>query len=585
MKKYLNLIVVLVLVSCTDQLVFDGVSGELAEQNPVCEVASLVEKARWGDGQAYLKLADCYREGIGVKADFVNMMSMASLSEDYGGILNLEDYLKKLPDDNETKMIINAINKHEQKQPDISSELVNKLEAKGSIEALTLKGILSVDRGDITEGKHLIELAADRGSSFAQLLLCIPDWKGTFKPDVNRLETLSDKLPLVNKILGDIYSGRDGEYGVKDETRAAYYYLKADEKACLGINGARWLLGYHQRGGNLKLSEKDIERLHVLAGMSPITEEIVTHNDPKLENAITELLLEDMHEHWMWSKAMIYVVETKTGKIKANLSYERNGEMLVPYIDTYDQEQSEMETGSTYLALLSSGKVTPEHVFDTDSGIYGEVRDHNWRRGGYQQISLERALEVRSQVAFTMAKELVYGDNMTVYNKQINSYLAGNPNSAIGILSFYNAVANNGKMVELALEGKDGIVLQEQIAEPAHINALQKGLQQCVSQGLMRKAGRAYVSVSACGRTFITQGNHRRMELCGYFPSDEPQYTIMVILEKDGLPACAGGMCGPLFALTVDLLVEMYQLQPMLTRQQEEVDEIIEIVDTVDVAN
>ena len=34
------------------------------------------------------------------------------------------------------------------------------------------------------------------------------------------------------------------------------------------------------------------------------------------------------------------------------------------------------------------------------------------------------------------------------------------------------------------------------------------------------------------------------MEFCGYFPADTPQYTMMVILEKDGLPASAGGMCG-----------------------------------------
>ena len=75
------------------------------------------------------------------------------------------------------------------------------------------------------------------------------------------------------------------------------------------------------------------------------------------------------------------------------------------------------------------------------------------------------------------------------------------------------------------------------------------------------------------------------MELCGYFPSDDPLYTIMVVLEKEGLPASAGGMCGPIFAQTMDLLVETYQLQPMLTRQYEDVDEVIEVVDTVAVAN
>ena len=313
--------------------------------------------------------------------------------------------------------------------------------------------------------------------------------------------------------------------------------------------------------------------------------EVMRHDDPKLEAAITELLGEELESYKTWSKAVVCVVETQTGKIKANVAYERKGERLVPCTDTYDREQEVMECGSTYLALMASGRVTPEHVFDTGYGVYGEVRDHNWRRGGYGAISLDRALEVRSQVAFTMAKERVYGGNTAVFEAEINKYLGGNPNNAMGLLAFYNAVANNGKMVKLVSEGDYGTTILEQIAQPQYIEELQTGLEHCVSQGLMRKAGRAYVKVSACGRTFIVKGNHRRMELYGYFPSDDPQYTIMVILEKDGLPASAGGMCGPIFAQTVDLLVEKYQLQPMLARQYEDVDEVIEIVDTVAVAN
>ena len=313
--------------------------------------------------------------------------------------------------------------------------------------------------------------------------------------------------------------------------------------------------------------------------------EVMRHDDPKLEAAITELLGEELESYKTWSKAVVCVVETQTGKIKANVAYERKGKRLVPCTDTYDREQEVMECGSTYLALMASGRVTPEHVFDTGYGVYGEVRDHNWRRGGYGTISLDRALEVRSQVAFTMAKERVYGRNTAEFEATTNRYLAGNPNHALGILTFYNAVANNGKMVKLVSEGDNGTIIQEQIAQPQYIEELQTGLEHCVSQGLMRKAGRAYVKVSACGRTFIVKGNHRRMELYGYFPSNAPLYTIMVILEKDGLPASAGGMCGPIFAQTVDILVEKYQLQPMLARQYEDVDEVIEVVDTVAVAN
>jgi TPR repeat protein len=584
MKKILLLFFALLLVNCTEQLLVDEEISRPVEPDAAGEVSVLMEKARWGDGEAFVKLADCYRDGKEVKQDFISMLVMLSLANEYSGIKRMEDYISSLPTESEYKMVFDAVGEFSRGHHEQALTMAEKLIAHDCSEGYTVKGIVLTEQGKVEEGKSLLELAADKGSDFAGLYLCFPDWHNGKNPDITKLIALSDRMPIVNACLGKIYSGMDDE-SLKNEKRAAYYYMKADKNACLGRDAARWLLNYHRNGGNLELNERDIKRLEVLAGMKAVEPEIIKHADPKLESAITELLLEDVEEYKRWSKAMVYVVETKTGKIKANVGYELKGKKFTPYTDTFDKEQCEMETGSTYLALLSSGRVSPEYVFDTACGIYGVVRDHNWRRGGYGSISLERALEVRSQVAFTMAKERVWGSNFAEYEAKINSFLAGKPNEAMGILTFYNAVANNGKMVELVSEGEDGVVLQEQIAEPQYIKELQTGLEHCVSQGVMRKAGHLYIKVSACGRTFITHGNHRRMELCGYFPSDDPLYTIMVVLEKEGLPASAGRMCGPIFAQTMDLLVETYQLQPMLTRQYEEVDEVIEVVDNVAVAN
>ena len=589
MKKYFYLVIALMMVSCTDQFMVEDVAGEYAQQTPASEVAALMEKARWGDGQAYVKLADCYREGKGVKQDFITMLGMVSFADDYGGIGRMEDYLSALPEDSEYKLVVDVMEKFSAQKQDEGLAMAEKLIEQDCPEGYTVKGIILSGQGNHEEGNRLLEYAAGQGSGLAELYLCAPDWHNGQNPDIAKLKALADRMPIANTWLGKIFTGKDDE-SQKNEQLAAYYYMRADENACLGRDGARWLLGYYRAGGHLELSEKDVERLEILAGESTKESEVSQHNDPSLEAAITDYLHGYFDDYLSQSKAMIYVVETKTGKIKANVSLERIGDTFIPYTDTYDQELSTMETGSTYLALLSSGRVTPEHVFDTGSGVYEDmngnlVRDHNWRRGGYQQICLEQALEVRSQIAFTMAKERVYGDNMSEFEEQVNSYLAWEPNSPMGLLTFYNAIANNGKMVKLVSEGEDGVVLQEQIAEPQYVGQLQKGLEQCVSQGLMRKAGRDFVKVSACGRTFVTEGNHRRMELFGYFPSDNPLYTIMVVLEKDGLPASSGGMCGPIFAHIVDVLVDLYSLQPLLVRKYEDMDEVTEIVDTVAVAN
>ena len=92
MKKYFAFMVTLILVSCADQYMEDEVVGGFSEQAPKTEIDALMEKAHWGDGQACLKLADCYRDGIGVKPDFVSMINMVILAEDYGAIKRAEDY-------------------------------------------------------------------------------------------------------------------------------------------------------------------------------------------------------------------------------------------------------------------------------------------------------------------------------------------------------------------------------------------------------------------------------------------------------------------------------------------------------------
>lgn len=585
MRKYLLFVVGMILASCSDQFNVENVADAVTEPSVSSDVDGLVEKARWGDGQAYVQLANCYRDGIGVKQDFIGMVAMVSLADEYGGISRMEDYLSGLPDGSAYKQVFDAMEKFSDKKYEEALAMAEDLIAKDCIEGYTVKGIITSEQGDKTEGERLLKFAADNGSGFANLYLSVPNWHQDKGPDIATLKALADKLPIANASLAKIYTGKENQ-ALKDDKLAAYYYLKADEKACLTRNGARWLLAYQRNGGNLQLSEKDIERLELLAD-SPQEEPVsMRHRDWVLETGIALHLEQAQEEYKMWSKAIVYVVETKTGKIKASVGYERKGDSFVPYKDTYNQEQSVMECGSTYLALLSTGKVTPEHVYDTGAGIYGNVHDHNWRRGGYGTISLERALEVRSQIAFTMAKERVFGGNPSAFDDLIYSYLGGWPNCAYGILTFYNAVANGGKMVELVPEGEYGNVVQEQIAQPEHIKTLQKGLENCVSQGLMRKAGRDYVKVAACGRTFNLTDSYRRMELCGYFPSENPLYTIMVILEKEGLPASAGGLCGPIFARTVDWIVDLYRLEPMFSSAfEEEEDSIIEVVDTVAFAN
>lgn len=558
MRKILHVLVALLLVSCAEQDMFDDIVDVPKGETPVKnEYASLMEQARWGNGEAYLKLAEYHRSGICVRQDFLGTISMLAMADQYGGIKSIEDYMVQLPEEDNLKLFFTAIENYERKNTEEANAVTEKLITNGYPEGYTLKGIMAIERGDTIEGKRLMGLAMKQGSAFAELLLAaLSDWRGGKHPDIESLNTLADRVPLACKLLGDVYAGIDGN-STKDEELAAMYYKKADEGACLGKRAAGWLLNYYM-ANDVQVGEQELTRLKALSGGTDSEVQEATqpqHNDPALEDVIGVTLSSEM-ENFNADKAIAYVVETKTGWIKAHVSLQKTGNEFSPYIDTFSEENLTMHGAATYLALLSTGKISPDYMVDTGCGIYNDVKDHNWRRGGYGEINMEFALTHRSLVGYTKAIEEAFGGDYAAYERTISSYHNNHPNQMLGMLTFYNAVANGGKMVELATEGKDVIVINEQIAEKEYIKALQRGLRHGVTDGLFKKTASEFTEVAACGRTFMIDKKTWRMELCGYFPADNPEYTVMVVMEKEGIPASAGGMCGPVMHEIVDTLMQ-----------------------------
>ena len=159
MKKYLFAImaVLLALVSCTDSQFLDENPGNLSELSSSNEINDLIEQARWGDGQAFVKLADCYRDGNGVKQDFVGMLTMLAQADEYGGISSMEDYLRTLPEGSDFKLIFDAVENYEKKNVEEATAMFEQLIAKGSPDGYAVQGIIAVERCDTLEGVRLIE--------------------------------------------------------------------------------------------------------------------------------------------------------------------------------------------------------------------------------------------------------------------------------------------------------------------------------------------------------------------------------------------------------------------------------------------
>lgn len=266
MKKCVILFMVAILASCSDTQLAESIAdvkeSELVKENAngSAEINALVERARWGDGQAYLQLADCYRDGIGVKKDFLGMMVMVEQARAHGAIHDEKEYMAQIPDDNDIKRFCNLIDKSSDQLREGKDSIMAQLATIDSPDAHALFGVLCVESGDSIRGFEIIRDASERGSDFAALLNALPDWKGNIQPDKVKLEQLAERIPLAYNLLGKL-SLKPDEKGMIDERKVAYYYMKADEHALLSRREARWLLAYHQDVGIPQLTESDVKRL------------------------------------------------------------------------------------------------------------------------------------------------------------------------------------------------------------------------------------------------------------------------------------------------------------------------------------
>ena len=137
----------------------------------------------------------------------------------------------------------------------------------------------------------------------------------------------------------------------------------------------------------------------------------------------------------------------------------------------------------------------------------------------------------------------------------------------ISTLTFYNAIANNGKMVRprfVKQVVKNGEVLidyppqvvRESIAKDSTITQIQRILTEVVSEGLGKRAGSDKFAVAGkTGTAQMSKGalgyksgvTNYLLSFAGYFPADNPRYSCIVCIQKSGLPASGGGMSGLVF--------------------------------------
>lgn len=268
---------------------------------------------------------------------------------------------------------------------------------------------------------------------------------------------------------------------------------------------------------------------------------VVLSSKAQNDVAITKLL-QDKIESLNANYGEIIILETGTGNIITQICLDNVGK---PYNDLFEKETTDFLFSPTYLAIMESGKATPNTIVNTGKGVYKGVKDHNWNRGGYGKITLEYAFTHSSEVAFSKIKKRTGNLNQYVYG-----------NTLMDLLTFYDAVANNG--ITIAPTDKDAVdaVEIDLNVSKESLALLQKALRLNITEGFGQKANSEKVDIAGRGRRIEVKDNVYRLEFFGYFPATNPRYTMVVVLEKDHLPASDGGMCAPIFKEAAELLIE-----------------------------
>lgn len=132
------------------------------------------------------------------------------------------------------------------------------------------------------------------------------------------------------------------------------------------------------------------------------------------------------------------IMEVQTGHIKAMVGLDRKDSADYQPCKNFSQtHESALIQPISILAALESGKVTLSDKVDVGNGIYSvhgrELKDHNWHRGGYGEISILQGLAMSSNITVYKTMEKAFGNDAQAYFNLLDKMSYGKPDSIAGM--------------------------------------------------------------------------------------------------------------------------------------------------------
>ena len=314
---------------------------------------------------------------------------------------------------------------------------------------------------------------------------------------------------------------------------------------------------------------------------------------------------------------VLLVMEVATGEIKAIANFTRNKDGVYQEKLNYAISNA-ADPGSTfklasYMTLFEQHKIDTNTIIDVQGGKYKVPKGPMITDAelGNDLMTAKKAFEGSSNVAAARFVYNAYNNNPKEFtdalysyhlNEKLNLQIPGegepvvkNPKSRswnkyytlpemaygyemkitpLQMLTFYNAVANNGKMIAPLLvkeirrmgntvEQFQARVINEKVCSDATLGKVKSMLEGVVTEGTAKSviknklytvAGKTGTAQIANGSTGYGVNKTYQASFCGYFPADHPKYSMIVVINHPTTKGIylAAYVAGPVFRKIAD---------------------------------
>ncbi len=352
--------------------------------------------------------------------------------------------------------------------------------------------------------------------------------------------------------------------------------------------------------------------------------DIHTTINVNLQDVTESALLKHLKKHRA-DYGVAVLMEVKTGEIKAISNLSRNSQGQ--YYEQYNYavgSQGSREPGSTFklasmIALLEDSNISLTDTVDTGNGVMKffkeTMKDH--KPGGYGVLTVQEVFEKSSNIGTAKLITKQFGSKPSRYTDYIKRigldkplgfqmvgegvpYIKDPTDSTwsgvslpwishgyelkmtpLQTLTLYNAVANNGKMIQplivksinkanKQMESYEGKVLNDRICSKETLRKVKIMLEGVVDRGTAKNIKNDKYKIAGKTGTAkkVVNGqytNNYYTSFAGYFPADAPQYScIIVIDDPKGYQIYGSDVAAPVFK---DIADKIYALETNLHQE------------------